>query len=465
MLFNSFEFLVFFPVVTILFYLLPQKFKWLLLLSASCIFYCYFIPVYLLILIFTIVVDYFLAILIEQAAEKKALLICSIVANLGILSIFKYYNFFITGFNQATGLNMPWLNLVLPIGLSFHTFQAMSYTIEVYRGNFKAERHIGIYALYVLFYPQLIAGPIERPQNILPQIKSPKVFESQNLLDGLRLMVWGFFKKLVIADKVSLYVDIVYNHPGQYHALNVIIAILLFSIQVYCDFSGYTDIARGAARVMGYNLMINFNRPFFSKNIREFWRRWHISLSSWFRDYVYIPMGGSRQSKGKMFLALLTVFALSGLWHGAGWNFIIWGLLHASFVVISLLVFKRNWAGKSIMGFIITNFLVAYAFIFFRNPSVSQSLDIIQSSFNFSSGIPFSFGITSFYGEMGIGKTGMGVLIFYIVFMFFYEYKTDPSLSNMNRFTFLDLTWFIFTIISIIFFGSFTKETFIYFQF
>ena len=465
MLFNSFEFLIFFPVVTLLFYLLPHKARWIMLLAASCVFYCYFIPAYLLILIFLIVVDYFAAILIEQSIEKKKWLICSIVANLGILAVFKYYNFFVTNISNVSSLHLPLLNLILPIGLSFHTFQAMSYTIEVYRGNYKAERHFGIYALYVLFYPQLVAGPIERPQNLLPQLHSKIKFDSKNILDGLRMMTWGLFKKLVIADKVSLYVAIVYNHPNQYHFLNVIIAILLFSLQIYCDFSGYTDIARGAARTMGYQLMINFNRPFFSKSIREFWRRWHVSLSSWFRDYVYIPFGGSRGNRQKTVAALLLVFILSGLWHGAGFNFILWGLLHAFFVIISFLFFNSKRKNYGLAGLIITNILVAYAFVFFRNNSVSHAIEIIAASFNFSGTIPFQFGIHSFYEEPGIGNYSMAVLLFCIVFMFFYEYKTDASLIVMNRFTVADTAWFVFIIMSIIFFGVFTKETFIYFQF
>lgn len=464
MLFNSFEFLLFFPIITLLYFLLPGRFRWLMLLTASCVFYCWFIPSYLLILFFVIAVDYFAAIQIEKSTYKKAWLTCSIIANLGILCLFKYYNFFVAEINAAADSHFPLLGLVLPIGLSFHTFQAMSYTIEVFRGTVKAERHIGIYALYVLFYPQLVAGPVERPQNILPQLHQHNKLDSQNILEGLRLMVWGFFKKLVIADKVALYVAIVYNHPQQYHWLNVLIAILFFSIQIYADFSGYTDIARGAARVMGYELMINFNRPFLSGNIREFWRRWHISLSSWFRDYVYIPIGGSRGSKLKVIMALLVVFVLSGFWHGAGWNFIVWGLLHAIFVIVSYLIFTQK-NKTNFIGVLITNLLVAYAFIFFRNTSVQQSIDIIQSSINFSSVHNFQLGIKSLYGETGIGSSGMIVLLLYIAFMFWYEYKTDASLKKMNDFALVDTAWFVFTVMSIIMMGMFTKETFIYFQF
>ena len=465
MLFNSFEFLVFFPVVTILFYLLPHRYRWILLLASSCIFYCYFIPAYLLILLFIIAIDYFAAIQIENSTHKKRWLFCSIAANIGVLALFKYYNFFAENIYELTGAKFPLLSLILPIGLSFHTFQALSYTIEVYKRKYKAVRRPGLYALYVLFYPQLVAGPIERPQNIFPQFKSKIIFNSQNLLDGLRLMVWGFFKKLVIADRISSYVNIVYNHPAEYNSLNVLIAIILFSVQIYCDFSGYSDIARGAARCMGYNLMINFNRPFFSINIREFWQRWHISLSSWFRDYVYIPLGGSKGTKFKTAMALLVVFILSGLWHGAGWNFIIWGLLHAVFVILSFLYFRKIPCKKKVAGVILTNILVAYAFVFFRTSSVSQAIEIIQSSISYTPSIPFQFGIHSFYGEMGIGNTGMTILLFYIILIFVYEHKTNPCLDNMNRHSIPDMSWFVFVIFSIIFFGVFTKETFIYFQF
>lgn len=465
MLFNSFEFLVFFPIVTLLFYLIPNKYRWLILLGASCIFYLYFIPAYLLIIFFIILVDYFAAIQIEKSAEKKKWLTCSIVANIGVLAIFKYYNFFINGINESAETQWPILKLALPIGLSFHTFQALSYTIEVYRGTCKAQRHIGIYALYVMFYPQLVAGPIERPQNLLPQLKSKIKFTPQNLVDGLRLMTWGFFKKLVIADKAAMYVNIVYNHPHQYNALNVLVAILLFSIQIYCDFSGYTDIARGAACTMGYNLMINFNRPFFSTTIREFWRRWHISLSTWFRDYVYIPLGGSKGTKLQTIIIVLIVFTLSGLWHGAGWNFIVWGLLHGTFVVIAILFFSKKKPNKNLTGIIFINLLIAYTFVFFRSSSIGHALEVINASFNYSSHNPFQLGITSFYGETGIGNISMLILLFYIVVMFFYEYKTPPSLESMNQYIFSDVCWFVFIILSTIFFGVFTKETFIYFQF
>ncbi len=464
MLFNSFEFLIFFPVVTVLFFLLPHSLRWLLLLLASCIFYCYYIPVYLLLLIFIIIVDYFAALKMEKLRHRKIWLALSITANIGILLFFKYASFFIANINAVSGEHFSGWNIILPIGLSFHTFQALSYTIEVYRGNVKAEKHIGIYALYVLFYPQLVAGPIERPQNILPQLWERKKFSAENMVDGLRLMLWGFFKKLVIADRAAIYVDIVYKNPFEYHWLNVMIAIFLFSIQLYCDFSGYSDIARGAAKVMGYDLMINFNRPFSANNLREFWSRWHISLSTWFRDYVYIPMGGNRVTKPKRVLALLTIFLLSGLWHGAGWNFILWGLLHALFIVILLYLPSVEIRFKA-LSILFTNFIVAYTFVFFRNSSVNHAKEIILHSFDFSAGIPFVFEMQSHHGQPGIGNISMLMLLSFIIFLFYYEYKTTPDLQNSYRRTIWDVCWFVFVLLSIIFMGVFTKQSFIYFQF
>ena len=349
MLFNSLGFLIFFPCVTLLYFLLPHKFRWLHLLIASCIFYMAFIPVYIFILFFTIIIDYIAGIMIENSIGKnrKLFLTLSIVANVGVLAFFKYYNFFITNVNAlfhslniAPG-NIPLLSIILPIGLSFHTFQAMSYTIEVYRGNQKAERHFGIYSLYVMFYPQLVAGPIERPQNLLHQFKEEHKFDANNLLDGLRLMLWGFFKKVVIADRVAQYTNTVFNHPYEYHYLNLIIAVLFFSIQIYCDFSGYSDIAIGAAKTMGFDLMINFNRPYFSKNIQEFWRKWHISLSTWFRDYLYILLGGNRKGIKRLYFNVAVVFLLSGFWHGANWTYLVWGGLHTIFIFAYMVIEKH----------------------------------------------------------------------------------------------------------------------------
>jgi len=304
----------------------------------------FFIPIYILILIFTIIIDYYAGILLEETTgkNKKIYLIISLCANIGVLAVFKYFNFFIDnvntllfGFNIST-IPLPFLKIILPIGLSFHTFQAMSYTIEVYMGRQKAERHFGYYALYVLFYPQLVAGPIERPQNILHQLHEEKKFEYPKVVSGLRLMLWGFFKKCVIADKIALLADPVFLKPDLFHGFPMVLAMLCFTIQIYCDFSGYSDIAIGSARTMGIDLMRNFNVPYISKSIDEFWRRWHISLSTWFRDYLYIPLGGNRVSEIRRYFNVFIVFLVSGFWHGANWTFVIWGALHGMFIMLAL---------------------------------------------------------------------------------------------------------------------------------
>ena len=331
MLFNSFHFFFFFIIVTSLYFLFPHKFRWALLLAASCYFYMAFIPVYILILGFTIVIDYFAGIWLEKSEGKKRkyFLIASLIANIGVLAIFKYYNFLnnnLSDLLNSFGYNnsIPNLSIILPIGLSFHTFQAMSYTIEVYRGNQKAERNFGIYSLYVMFYPQLVAGPIERPQNLIHQFYEKHYFDYERVVEGLKLMLWGLFMKLVIADRLAIYVNAVYNNSAQHSGITLLVATVFFAFQIYCDFAGYSSIAIGAARVMGFNLMTNFNRPYFSTSISEFWKRWHISLSSWFKDYLYISLGGNRVSIPRWYLNLFIVFVISGLWHGANWTFIIW---------------------------------------------------------------------------------------------------------------------------------------------
>ena len=356
MLFNSLSFLIFFPVITLLFFLLPHKFRWILLLLASSFFYMFFKPIYILILLSTIIIDYYAGIKIEEGRDKKKkklFLVISIIANIGVLAVFKYFDFInqnITDLLVECGFKnpIPFLNILLPVGLSFHTFQAMSYTIEVYRGNQKSERHFGIYALYVMFYPQLVAGPIERPQNIIHQFKEPKRFEYSNVSAGLKLMIFGFFKKLVIADNLAVGVDEVYNHLQLYHGLALATATFFFAIQIYCDFSGYSDIALGAAKVMGFKLMSNFDRPYSSGSISEFWSRWHISLSSWFKDYLYISLGGNRVKISRLYFNLFVVFLVSGLWLNC-------------FNVIAVFI------------------LVSFAWIFFRAKTLQDALYVIKN--------------------------------------------------------------------------------------
>lgn len=473
MLFNSTQFLLFFPIVSVLFFLLPHKFRWSLLLIASCYFYMYFKPIYILILFFTIIIDYFAGILIEEANSKKQrkkFLIASIVANVGVLAIFKYYNFFnenISGLGTIFGFHnsIPNLSILLPIGLSFHTFQAMSYTIEVYRGNQKAERHFGIYALYVMFYPQLVAGPIERPQHILHQFHEKKYFSYQNVVCGLNLMAYGMFKKVVIADRLAEYVNEVYGNPTHYSSIPIIIATIFFSIQIYCDFSGYSDIAIGAAKVMGFNLMENFNRPYLSSTISEFWSRWHISLSSWFRDYVYIPLGGNRTSKFKWYRNLVIIFLLSGLWHGASWNFVIWGAIHASYLIFALTTLNIRSKFSEYIGLnkiprlnhiiqvTITFFLVSFSWIFFRAKNLDQAIIII----NKIKSLNFSFNLTQITTKLGTFNL---VLCFFAIFTLFFSYILPKNLDVRFK-TLLFISIVILTII----FGTNDNANFIYFQF
>ncbi len=396
MLFNSLHFALFFILTTAIYFLLAHRWRWAFLLLISCYFYAVFVPAYILILAFTIVVDYWAGRLIEKHPQhRKPLLWTSLVVNIGFLAFFKYFNFLndnltaLLGFWSAQN-PIPDLSIVLPIGLSFHTFQAMSYTIEVYRGHQKAERHFGIYALYVMFYPQLVAGPIERPQNILYQLRQKVSFNYERIIDGLRMMLWGLFKKVVIADRLSIYVDAVYNNSTHHSGLTCIVATIFFAFQIYCDFSGYSGIALGAAKVLGVDLMENFRRPYLATSIKDFWSRWHISLSTWFRDYLYIPLGGSRVRLPRHIINLLIVFMVSGLWHGANWTFVIWGALHGVYQTIEILlhrfVFKkkktdqekrRGWG--SLLYYLITFVLVCFAWIFFRADSIDTAFTIVEN--------------------------------------------------------------------------------------
>ena len=398
MLFNSLRFLFFYPLVTALYFLLPHRWRWALLLGASSYFYMAFVPVYILILAFTIVVNYGAGIATERASgpRRRALLVVSIVVNLGVLAFFKYYAFTnanLEALAQALHLRypLPVLHILLPIGLSFHTFQSMAYAVEVYRGNQTAERHLGIFALYVMFYPQLVAGPIERPQNLLPQLRAVHRFDEAQLTAGLRRMLWGFFKKVVIADRLAVLVNEVFGQLHFYSGASLILAMVLFAFQVYCDFSGYSDIAIGSAQTMGFELKTNFDRPYFATSIADFWRRWHISLSTFFRDYVYIPMGGSRVSRVRVYRNLLITFALSGLWHGARWTFIVWGVLHGLFMIAGDLTARLrlpSLGGVGRLVSIVTTFaLVTIAWVFFRATTVDDALSMIFRSFETTRGL------------------------------------------------------------------------------
>ncbi len=471
MLFNSFNFLLFFPVVTLLYFLLPHKWRWLHLLIASCLFYCAFVPAYILILFFTIIIDYVAALYIENAEgrRRKRYLILSIIANVGVLALFKYYNFFADNINQllsavqVTVTPVPLLDIILPIGLSFHTFQAMSYTIEVYRGNQKAEKHLGIYALYVMFYPQLVAGPIERPQNILHQFREPHNFDAGNLVKGLRLMLWGFFMKVVVADRLAQYVNAAYGNVAEHNGTTLLLATFLFSFQIYCDFAGYSYIAIGAARSMGFGLMTNFNRPYLAASVATFWKRWHISLSTWFRDYVYIPLGGNRRGNGRHFANLLIVFLLSGLWHGANWTFVIWGGLNGLYLIVESTLWpqhkntgRRSWLLRN-AGILFTFLLISFSWIFFRAASVTEAFAIIGKIVTETGDMPFLSRGTLVYAAIG--------LTILLLADSSRERRHGQWRWAEHPNAWVRFAWYTGIILMIVLFGVFDGGQFIYFQF
>ena len=469
MVFNSLQFLVFFGIVTSAYFLLAHKYRWALLLLASCYFYMAFVPVYLGILGLTIVIDYFAGIYLErfQGGAKKIFLGCSLLANLGVLAVFKYYFFFSDNFNFLANyfslpVHFPVFNFLLPIGLSFHTFQAMSYTIEVYRGNQKAERNFGIYSLYVMFYPQLVAGPIERPQNLIHQFYEKHVWDTARVKSGLLQMMQGFFKKVVIADRLAMVVDPAYANLSNQSSLNLIIASIFYSFQIYCDFSGYSDIAIGASRVMGFKLMNNFNAPYTAKSIPDFWRRWHISLSTWFKDYVYFSLGGNRVSVPRWYINIMIVFILSGFWHGASWNFVIWGALHGLFQLMGLTlnrVFPHLAADqlRSVAGIwmyrLFTFLLVTIAWVFFRIPKFGD----IQIYFRQITQGTFSDPIS-----LAFNTNELLFSILLIVGLYVYDLKRDKIKVDS-----VQLFWPIMAGMAflIYFFGVFNMKQFIYFQF
>ena len=475
MLFNSFNFLLFFPIVTVIYYCLPHKLRWLHLLVASCVFYCFFIPIYIIILLVTILIDYFAGIYIEKSTGrgKRSWLLFSILSTCLVLFMFKYFNFFNSNINAAAGFfhlgfALPLLYIILPIGLSFHTFQSLSYVIEVYRGQQKAERNFGIYSLYVMFYPQLVAGPIERPQNLLHQFYEKHDFNYDDVVTGIKKMVWGLFKKVVIADRLSIYVSAIYSNSDKHNGTSLLVATVFFAFQIYCDFSGYSDIAIGAARTMGFKLMTNFNAPFFSKNITEFWRRWHISLSTWFNDYLFTPVMFVKREWGKfaVLYAIMVTFAVSGLWHGANWTYIIWGLLNGFALAYEFLTKKirKKWtkaipvtlyAGLSIM---LTFLYACFTWIFFRAPDLKAGLAIFCK-------------ILFVHGRLFIGDNKNMIYSVFFILMFtaietINEYRLFNGFSLFNNpNVYLRRFSYVSIVILILMFGVFDNSQFIYFQF
>lgn len=467
MLFNSVGFLLFFPIVVVVYFLLPIRFRWVFLLIASYYFYMNWKPVYALLISFSTITTYLSAFFIESKKEyKKIFLVSNLVINLGILFVFKYFNFINESvFFWLSQMNLRWevpnLNLLLPVGISFYTFQAIGYTIDVYRGELKAEKNLGVYALFVSFFPQLVAGPIERAKNLLPQFYEKHVFTYSNAVQGLRLMLLGYFMKVVVADRLSTYVDAVYNNVPHHNGMSLLIATLFFSIQIYCDFAGYSSIAIGAARIMGFRLMQNFNRPYFSASITEFWRRWHISLSTWFKDYFYIPLGGNRVPKNRNYFNLFLTFLVSGIWHGANWTFVIWGSIHGVYQIVEKLfkvgiVSQTNNPFRKFFRILLTYMLVLFSWIFFRANNLDDAGLIINKIF-LQIDKPFINPVVFFYGIIALG----------VLFLL----EISQELNWGERFFFKEkfriyrsLSYVILTII-IVFFGVFDSSQFIYFQF
>ncbi len=480
MLFNSFAFAVFLPIVFIIYWILPKKCQWLVILISSYYFYMSWNVKYVFLILLTTVISYVTAILLEKEKKerlRKLYLSVAFLFCLGVLFFFKYFNFIstsIAGVLQRFSINYsPFMvNVLLPVGISFYTFQTLAYVIDVYRGDVSAERHFGKYAAFISFFPQLVAGPIERTSNLLPQIKRENTFEYGQASYGLKLMVWGFFKKIVVADTLAVYVDAVYNNLYDYKGMVLGIATVLFTVQIYCDFSGYSDIAVGCAKLFGIDLMFNFKSPYFSSSVKEFWSRWHISLSTWFRDYVYIPLGGNRVSKWRHGLNLLITFLVSGLWHGAAWTYVIWGGVHGLAQVIENFFTKEKKKGQDkgrlrIGRMILVFIFVSFAWIFFRAQSLSDAAYVIRYTF---SGIrhPMQY-LKTGYHDLGLAKKTIATCIGMIGLLGIYDalsLKYDV-IECIGRWKVV-LRWLLYlAIVLLILFGApiGNASSFIYFQF
>ena len=484
MTFNSWEFLIFYPIVALLYFLLPKKCKWPILLIASYYFYMFYEARLVFLIVITTAISFLMSHLIERADKnglKKLYLAIALITCLGILFFYKYFDFLSLG---ATGLinllggkaSPVVLNLILPVGISFYTFQTLSYVIDVYRGDVKAEKNFFFYALFVSFFPQLVAGPIERPGNLIPQLREPHPFTTDNFVKGAKHMIVGFFKKICVADLISVYVSSIYNNASEATSLGVVIATVLFAVQIYCDFSGYTDIATGCARIMGIKLMKNFDHPYRATSIKEFWSRWHISLSGWFKDYLYIPLGGNRCKKPRALFNLFVVFLVSGLWHGANWTFVVWGALHGIYQIIGRLtsgararLIERSGRDEKHPAVVwirrvITFILVSFAWIFFRANTISEAFSLVG---------------TLFTGHAPIGETLSlmqltPVSILLIIFSIFtlividhlliYSDEADGSSALVHKGSFIYFVWVI-ALVWLLLLSKGQDSTFIYFRF
>jgi D-alanyl-lipoteichoic acid acyltransferase DltB (MBOAT superfamily) len=477
MLFNSFEFVVFFTTFVVIFMSVPRRVQPLVLLIGSYIFYMGWRPSFALLLALTTVVDYTTALQMARAKTQSGRRVAMIVAlsiNLGVLGTVKYADFLISnvlGIVGFFGSDVPdfVLGLVLPLGISFYTFQSIGYTLDVYNRRIEAERDFLTYAQYVSFFPQLIAGPIERAGHMLPQFQKCHRLEYQNVTSGLWLIGYGLFKKMCVADAVAPVVASIYASPESYTGSYNLLAMLLFALQVYCDFSGYSDIARGCARILGFDLMINFRQPYFATSLADFWHRWHISLSSWFRDYLYIPVGGSRGGELMTVRNLLIVFLVSGIWHGAAWTFVIWGGLHGICLIAERLFvmvvqpkeWMADWASRP-LGWLWTITVVLVGWVFFRASSLPNALVALQSLTHFGD---LSYGTFKMAGlaSFEIVMLGVSILTLFIVdYVIAFRAELLQRLQRMPR---LSTAAGVGLAYYILLFGIFGRVEFIYFQF
>tara|TARA_B110000037_G_scaffold216358_1_gene275274 strand:- start:27694 stop:29127 length:1434 start_codon:yes stop_codon:yes gene_type:complete len=476
-LFNSIDFALFLPIVFILYWFVFNrniKLQNLLIVIASYVFYGSWDWRFLLLILFSTFVDYLVGIALEKEEtlkKRRLLLWISIFVNLGFLGFFKYYNFFLDNFTNVFSffghkIDASSLSIILPVGISFYTFQTLSYTIDVYRKKMKPTKDFVAFAAFVSFFPQLVAGPIERATNLLPQFVKKREFDYNKACDGLRQILWGLFKKIVIADNCAKYANIIFNNSEVYSGSTLVLGSLFFAFQIYGDYSGYSDIAIGTSRLFGFNLQKNFAFPYFSRNIGEFWRRWHISLSTWFRDYLYIPLGGSKVGKVRVVRNIFVIFIVSGFWHGANWNFIIWGALNALYFLpllfrsknrkyMDVVAINSNLPSfKELIQMAMTFGFTLVAWIFFRSDTVSQAIQILSEIFSMS-----LFGMPSFKKP---------IIIWVLIFMFIEwvgrdsEYAIEKLGKNWHE----SLRWgfYYIIVISIFLMGS-EGEEFIYFQF
>ena len=498
MLFNSIEFLIFFPIVLLIYFLIPDKIKHIWLLFASYYFYMCWNAKYALLILLSTVITYISGILIEKVKNcpwdelkkkkyRKVVVAISFILNLSILFYFKYINFALGILSKIFScihiqLTVPAFDIILPVGISFYTFQALSYTMDVYRDEIYAEKNFFRYALFVSFFPQLVAGPIERSKNLLKQLAIPHKFNYEMALKGLLLMLWGFFLKIVLADRIALFVDTVYGDYETFSGWYLIIATVLFAFQIYCDFAGYSTIAIGAAKFLGIQLMENFDAPYLSTSVADFWRRWHISLTSWFKDYLYIPLGGSRKGTIRKFISKMIVFLASGLWHGASISFVIWGGLNGLYQIlgeiikpvrdkfVEVLALNRESLGHKLLQMITTFILVDFSWIFFRANGSREAITMIKSMVTENN--PWILFDGSIY-NCGLDSKNFGLMIICIMILFFSDFCKRKGIKIHE--VILQQDWWFrwifiaFSVSAILLFGmwgpTFQQASFIYFQF